>query len=83
MRMNPAEICQIPATMQTGETVRQAETPKAIATEEKSKSEILSLESETEKVKLKTMQTGETVRQADTPNAIATVKVKEKFKYGK
>ena len=34
MRMKPAEICQMPATMQTGETVRQAETPKTIATED-------------------------------------------------
>ena len=33
MSINPAEICQMPATMQTGETVRQADTPNAIATE--------------------------------------------------
>ena len=50
--MNPAEICQIPATMQTGETVRQADTPKTIATEEtKSESEILIAESESENEK--------------------------------
>ena len=47
MRMNPAEICQMPATMQTGETVRQADTPNAIATE-KSESENLNAESESE-----------------------------------
>ena len=31
-RMKPADICQIPATIQTGEIVRQAEIPNSIET---------------------------------------------------
>ena len=34
MTMKPAEICQMPATMHTGLTVKQADTPKTIATRE-------------------------------------------------
>ena len=58
----------MPATMQTGETVRQADTPKTIATTEKK----VKVTIEMQKVKIKKMQMGETVRQAKTRNAIAT-----------